>query len=66
MTTKWEKFKHNTWPNFYWKWLGIGLVDDLYSYWWLNVKKEEHYWLDASQDGCKSRWCRHCGKGKIK
>jgi len=61
----WKRFKYITWPNFYYKWLGLNLIDDCYSYWWLNIKKRKQFWLDASQDGCPRRWCRYCGKGTV-
>lgn len=61
---KWDYFKFIWWPNFYWKWLGLNLIDDLYSYWWLNIAKRKQIWSDASQEGCRNKWCRYCGKGK--
>lgn len=63
MKKKWDYFRYITWPKFYWTYLGIGFIDDLVSYWHLNVKKRPHYWQDASQEGCPRRWCRYCGKG---
>ncbi len=61
----WKKFKLIVLPNIIW-WCGYGLLDNLYSYYHLNIVKRPHYWQDADSSQCKRRWCRWCGKGKNK
>lgn len=63
-TSKWNRFKYITYPTYRNKWLGIDLLDDLYSYFWLNVLDRGQLWSDADDEECPRRWCRYCGKGK--
>lgn len=61
--SKLDRFRYIIFPTYRNKWLGIDLLDDLYSYWHLNIKKRPHFWQDADSTDCQRRWCRYCGRG---
>jgi len=63
--SKWNRFKFITYPTYRNKWLGIDLIDDLYSYYWLNITKRKQLWSDADDTDCPRKWCRYCGKGTV-
>lgn len=60
-----KRFRYIILPNLLWKYTGWGLIDLLYSYYWLNIKHREAIWKDADSSQCKLRWCRYCGKGTL-
>lgn len=58
-------FKYIIIPKIVW-WCGYGLIDNLISFWHLNIAKKKPYWEDADNVGCSRIFCRYCGKGKLR
>jgi hypothetical protein len=58
-------FKYILCPKILWYITGWFIIDQLISYWHLNIAKKDQIWRDASSEDCsKYKYCRFCGKGK--
>jgi hypothetical protein len=57
-----KRLKYIIIPKILWYISGMFIWDNLYSYYWLNIKKRKVIWGDAEE--CDRVWCRYCGKGK--
>lgn len=60
----WNRIKHIIIPRILWYISGRFIWNQVYSYYWLNIKNREPLWSDAIE--CDKKYCRFCGKGKKK
>jgi hypothetical protein len=65
MKKKLNYFRYITLPTFLWRYSGWEFIDNMYSYYWLNIKHRKQIWEDADEQCCERRWCRYCGKGRV-
>lgn len=58
----WNYFRYIWLEKVWWYMSGMFLWDEMYSYWWLNIKKRDALYDDMLP--CDRKYCRSCGKGK--